>query len=523
MSSIEDQTGSDEDSQRKKPKTSQQKGKDKRARDGTVKDTEIANLQILWILAETSLKDINIETNQGVGPVFLNGVHASLLHQYDYFELHRWLDPTQDDFWDAKTSYASDLDKDQVAMRHVVDTEALDALAVGEPETNEEDSPLRYTIQALNYVLGFLVRDRIITTSADKRATGSPKVGFVKQSNLVAAITNLYDRTLHFLGANFDLIILGHDTQLGSMPAVPFSDNKTFLDTYYGFLNNLRCAQNVMTYPPMSLVQFFDNKHKRDLALGSQKLVRHVDKFPTRVGGEDWAEAAWIHVYEHCCHHFSGSPQYTQANQMLTSDYLDTHGIVLKPTVGTAGRGILFLKKESTDPSTVIARDTSGEVVTTPQAYLSAGSSLRLLSFEPYAPECRTDETRMVLYINDKGQFSTCYYVPTLLLPSGEIESFAPEKGEPTGFPVFTKELKRNLSTNTPLWLWNNPGGFMFRVDAFTTTSINNRRTTIINEIELLPHAASFIADGYHQRTQLLKMAECLVTFINKNAGKWPA
>ena len=132
-----------------------------------------------------------------------------------------------------------------------MEEEHLEPFVEGLDCLNEDnDHCVSYMVPSINQVVALEVLDHFIST----RNSASTSVCFTKNSSLMSCIKTNREGTLKFIATNFDIVFLAEDGLLRSHEAIPQVPSKSYVDTLYAFLTELRINHKVNTYPRWSLL-----------------------------------------------------------------------------------------------------------------------------------------------------------------------------------------------------------------------------------------------------------------------------
>lgn len=527
----------------------------------------LANIRILVVCHDTGLvgKEVEMNSADGVGYQFHAVYTSDMTKQFDHLELNH-LGSEADDVAEHYSLQRTLCPEKLHATAKPENTVHLTPLAEVTTIPGDEDIK-NYKFPTLNLALGMLL------TGALQKLNGNldPTVLFTRQSYLVRCIKNHRARTAAFLETHFDVVI--HDLRAEMRREEPGHEHAlltTMVDDYLDFFTSMRTKRGLRSYPPMSLAEFFDDKSRRDHALasfakGSLKLPYEEFCFPLAEGElvmnpapqsdhVPYEQATWQDFWIHVVYNLRYKHAWVQrsatvpSNDMLSDNYLDTFGLVLKPMRGSCCIGILYLRKNN--DGTVVLKDFHGQdvldanetVAPSPCAYWSGKEPL-WYTIEPYSSALRAGapdpdtgsvflpEIKTFISIAPRGQASPMYHVETSVNRLGIVhESGTALPGDHSSLKALGSKVVAALKANQPMLFGKLPAYTVLRVDAFVSDehdySLEERSKTkkqYVNEVEIYPMAASYLTDGYYCKKMVEDLVSNLASYIHTHFNSWAA
>jgi hypothetical protein len=380
-----------------------------------------------------------------------------------------------------------------------------------------------------------------------------PTVYFVKRQTLMYCIdhpTNPLKKkiALQFIKNNFDHLYICNDDDLLGQSLATYNIKTSQWHALLNFFGEVRVAGRTSIYPPLSMVHQLDDKYQQKHMLGDATLPYFKVQLPLQhplpadKGKNSWKTKTWTSLYDNL---LSGQPLLPIPNEVLK-------GIVIKPRFGCGGNGIVILRKIETivDPSDSesVARYESddevsnvsntieaitfdsGECPASPSEWLTWDDDdevpvdLGDYFVEPFCPCLQEGEHRVYLTMASSGNgFTWLYSCSAELNMAGEIlvgPLTSMENHVRRDLSEMSVKLKEQMRLSVPDVVTSQAQGMIYRVDCCFAGREDYPHLLafdwMINEMQLVPVAQSFISDYHHHSPYTNVLADGLHKYVTK-------
>jgi hypothetical protein len=508
---------------------------------------DMGDVKILFVISNAHVKKVAVEDNDPLP------WKDDLIKNHDIFALNNVHNATTVEQFMSVNSEST-----QESIQEVINNHEIN---------DDDDMPFnpftpicsmggngKYEMPDANMAVALAFHDGYASEDTKDEIPFYPTVYFVKRQTLMYCIDHPTDPlkkevAFQFIKNNFDHVYICNDDDLSDQSLATYNIKTSQWHAFLNFAGKVRVAGPTI-YPPLTMVHYLDDKYQQKRMLGDATLPYFEVKLPLQnplpadKGKNSWQAITWGMLYD----------DLLEDNDFPTIPRNALLGIVIKPRFGCGGNGIIVLRKvvieAIEDPSDSESAEDSAadddeevEIVSykieatmfedrecpaSPSEWLNWDDEVPVdLSdyyVEPFCPCLQKGEHRVFLSMPPTGNAFTWLYscsaevnlVGDMLVgPLTSVDNHV--RRDLSEMPV---KLKEQMRMSVPDVVTSLAQGMIYRVDCCFAGKVDYpgmlHHNWMINEMQLVPVAQSFISDYHYDSPYANLLADGFQKYVTK-------